>query len=344
MVKIAINGFGRIGRNILRAALGKGEFPKKFELVAVNDLTDAQTLAMLLKYDSVHGVLNDVEVSFDENNLIVNGTKIKILKEKELANLKWKQLGVDVVLECTGLYTDGKVAKTHLDNGAKKVIISAPAKNADVTIVLGVNDEIYDSSKHNVISNGSCTTNALAPVAKVLNDNFKILKGSMTTTHAYTNDQKILDLPHKDLRRGRAAAMSTIPTTTGAASAIGDVIPDLKGKLDGMALRVPVPVGSINSLTVVVEKNTSVEEVNAMFKKAASGKMNGVLQYSQGEPLVSSDIVDNPFSSIFDADFTKVVGGNLVTTYAWYDNEWGFSNRMVELTYLIAKSNGNGKK
>jgi glyceraldehyde 3-phosphate dehydrogenase len=337
MVEIAINGFGRIGRNILRAALEKGDFPKNFEIVAINDLTDAKTTAMLLKYDSVQGVLKDVDIKYDENSITVNGNKIKILKEKELANLKWKDLGVDLVLECTGFYADGKLAAQHIANGAKKVIISAPATNQDATIVLGVNDEIYDAKKHNIVSMGSCTTNSLAPVAKVLDEKFKILKGTMTTIHAYTNDQRILDLPHKDLRRARAAAVSTIPTTTGAAKAISEVLPNLKGKLDGLSLRVPVPDGSINDLTVLVEKDTSVEEVNAAVKKASQGsRMKGILQYSE-EPLVSHDIIGNPYSSIFDAELTKVVSKNLVKTLAWYDNEWGFSNRMVELALMMGK-------
>ncbi len=327
-MRVAINGFGRIGRCFFRAALKDEEFRKDFEIVAINDLTDARTLAHLLKYDSVHGIL-DAQVSYRENSLIVDGKEIRIFKEKDPSNLPWKELEVDIVLESTGVFRDREGASKHLDAGAKKVVISAPAKNPDVTIVLGINEEIYDPKQHSIISMASCTTNCLAPMVKVLQENFGIAKGFMTTCHAYTNDQRVLDLPHKDLRRARACMLSIIPTTTGAARAIGEVIPEVKGKLDGMALRVPVADGSITDLVALVEKETTREEVNEAFKKAAEGKLKGILEYTE-EPLVSIDIVGNPASCIFDALSTMVIG-NLVKVLGWYDNEWGYSNRLVDL-------------
>ncbi|HLC47967.1 MAG TPA: type I glyceraldehyde-3-phosphate dehydrogenase [Candidatus Norongarragalinales archaeon] len=339
MKNLAINGFGRIGRLFLRAALKDNAFTNQFDIVAINDLTDAKTLAHLLKYDSVHGKYAS-EIAAKEKSITVNGNEIQILSEKTIQGLKWKEMGVDFVLESTGLYTDREQALYHLQQGAKKVLISAPAKNPDVTLVPGVNMQNYDRNTHNIISMASCTTNCLAPVAKVLEDNFKIKSGYMVTIHAYTNDQKILDLPHKDLRRARAAALSTIPTSTGAAKAIGEVLPSLKGKLDGIALRVPVPDGSINDLTVQVEKETSVEEVNAMLKDAANNEMKGILEYST-EPLVSSDIIGNPASSIVDSLLTNVIKkpnsikGDMLKVLAWYDNEWGYSNRLVDMMKLL---------
>ncbi len=340
MVKVAINGFGRIGRNFLRAALEQKTFGSKLEIVAVNDLTDAKTLAYLLKYDSVHGVLRENEITHSANSISVDGREIKVLAEKDPANLPWKQLEADVVLESTGLFTDKDSASKHITAGARKVVISAPAKKPDLTIVAGVNDSDYDANVHNVISMASCTTNALAPVAKTLHDEFGIENGFMTTCHAYTNDQRILDLPHKDLRRARAAALSIIPTTTGAAYAIGEVIPSLKGKLNGVALRVPLPDGSINDFTCLLSREVTVAEVNAAIKKNAEGKMKGVLQYSE-DALVSHDIIGNPASSVFDAPSTLVIGpsgiekGKLVKTLSWYDNEWGYSNRLAELALKL---------
>jgi len=331
--KVAINGFGRIGRNFLRSALKDPGFFNNFEVVAVNDLTDAATLAHLLKYDSVHGAFNG-EVKSGDGELIVNGSRIKVLAAKDPALLPWKDLGVEVVIESTGRFTDREGASKHLQAGAKKVIISAPAKNPDTTIVLGVNDKDYDPEKHHLISNASCTTNCLAPVAKVLNDAFGIKRGFMTTVHAYTNDQNILDLPHKDLRRARAAALSIIPTTTGAAKAVGEVLPELKGKLDGRAMRVPVPDGSIVDLVVEVEKPTTIEEVNAKMKEASGTHLKGILQYTE-DPIVSCDIVGNPHSSIFDSKCTNVMGGNLIDVVAWYDNEWGYSCRIVDLVKMM---------
>ncbi|MEK6693661.1 MAG: type I glyceraldehyde-3-phosphate dehydrogenase [Nitrospirota bacterium] len=328
-IKVGINGFGRIGRHFLRASSG---YP--IEVVAINDLTDPKTLAHLLKYDSVHGPFKG-DVAAKEEGLIFNGRDIRVLAKKDPLDLPWKDLGVDVVIESTGVFTKREDAEKHLKAGARKVIISAPAKGPDVTIVLGVNEKSYDNSKHNIISNASCTTNCLAPVVKVLHDSFRIQKGYMVTVHAYTNDQRILDFPHKDLRRARAAAINIIPTTTGAAKAIGEVIPDLKGKLDGSARRVPVADGSLIDLTVVVEKSTSVEEVNRKIKESAEGAMKGYLQYSE-EPLVSSDIIGNPHSSIFDAQSTQVMEGNLVHVVSWYDNEWGYSCRLRDLVIYIS--------
>jgi glyceraldehyde 3-phosphate dehydrogenase len=330
-VKVGINGFGRIGRNLLRASLND----PGVEIVAVNDITDPKTLAHLLKYDSVFGIL-DAAVSFSDNAITVNGKPIRVFKVKDPAEIDWSSLGIQVVVESTGLFTKAEDAKKHLKGTVKKVIISAPAKGEDITIVLGVNENMYDAAKHNVLSNASCTTNCLAPVAKVLNDTFKILKGSMTTIHAYTNDQKILDLPHKDLRRARAAALSMIPTTTGAAKAVGLVLPELKGKLDGYAMRVPTPDVSVVDLVALVDKPTTSEEVNAALKKAAEGPMKGILQFVE-EELVSKDFTGNPHSSMVDAGFTKVIDGNLVKVVAWYDNEWGYSCRVRDLITFIAK-------
>jgi glyceraldehyde 3-phosphate dehydrogenase len=332
-VRVGINGFGRIGRNILRACLASGS---DLDFVAVNDITDSETLAHLLKYDSVHGTLRE-PVRANGDALHVGEKRLRVLTERGPANLPWKDLGVDVVLECSGRFTSRDEAAVHLKAGARKVLISAPAKKADVTICYGVNHAIYDPAKHHVISNASCTTNCLAPVAKVLHASFGIRQGLMTTVHAYTNDQRILDLPHDDLRRARAAALSMIPTSTGAAKAIGLVLPELDGKLDGMAVRVPLPNVSIVDLTAVVEKPTSEADVNAAMKSAAEGPLKGILEYCDA-PLVSRDFNGNPCSSIFDANLTKVLGGTLVKIFAWYDNEWGFSNRMRDVTALIAAS------
>lgn len=329
MVKVGINGFGRIGRNFLRAALASNA---PVEIVAVNDLTSIDTLAHLIKYDSILGRLNQ-EVSFDENSLTIGGKKIRVFAEKDPAALPWASVGAEIVIESTGRFTKASDAAKHLTGGAKKVVISAPATDEDVTLVLGVNDSSYDSNKHKIISNASCTTNCLAPMAKVLNDNFGIVRGFMTTVHAYTNDQVILDFPHKDLRRARSAATNIIPTSTGAAKAIGLVLPELKGKLDGYALRVPVPTGSITDLTVELAKETSAVEINAAMKKAAEGPLKGILRYTE-DPIVSADIVTDSHSSIFDAGITKVIG-NQAKVAAWYDNEWGYSNRLVDLMKFI---------
>ena len=328
--KIGINGFGRIGRNVFRAALNNPDV----EIVAVNDLTDAKTLAHLLKYDSVHGTLK-AEVVADGNDIVVNGKKVKVLAEKDPAQLPWKELGVQVVVESTGRFTEAAKAAAHLQAGAKKVVISAPAKGEDITIVMGVNADKYNPAKHHIISNASCTTNCLAPFAKVLQDNFGIKNGLMTTVHSYTNDQKILDLPHKDLRRARAAGMSIIPTTTGAAKAVALVLPELKGKLNGFAMRVPTPNVSITDLTVNLEKSVTAEEINAAMKKAAEGEMKGILGYSD-EPLVSRDYNGDPRSSIVDGLSTMVVEGTTAKVVSWYDNEWGYSNRVVDLVQFIA--------
>ena len=331
-VKVGINGFGRIGRNLLRASL----HDRGIEFVAVNDITDPKTLAHLLKYDSVFGIF-EAEVGYADDSIRVNGKAIRVFKVRDPAEIDWSSLGAQVVVESTGLFTKAEDAKKHLKGTVKKVIISAPAKGEDVTIVLGVNERMYDPAKHHIISNASCTTNCLAPAAKVVHDNFKILKGSMTTIHAYTNDQRILDLPHKDLRRARAAALSMIPTTTGAAKAIGLVIPELKGKLDGYAMRVPTPDVSVVDLVSLVEKSTTAEAVNAAFKAAAEGPLKGILQYVE-EELVSKDFTGNPHSSMVDAGFTKVIDGNLVKVVAWYDNEWGYSCRVRDLINFVAKS------
>lgn len=330
-VNVAINGFGRIGRNVLRAAQNTPEF----EIVAINDLTSPQTLAHLLKYDSIHGIF-DADVSVTDDSILVNGKKIKVCSERDPAALPWKELGVDVVIESTGFFTNGKDAGKHLQAGAKKVIISAPGKEVDLTVCMGVNDGVYDAASHNIVSNASCTTNCLAPVAKVLLENFGIVKGLMTTVHAYTNDQRILDLPHDDMRRARAAAMSMIPTTTGAAKAVSLVLPELKGKLDGLAVRVPTPNVSLVDLVVETEKSTSVEEVNAALKAAANGSLKGILDFCE-TPLVSIDFNGNPASSSVDAATTSVIAGNMVKVMSWYDNEWGYSNRIVDLVKLMAK-------
>ena len=330
-IRVGINGFGRIGRNILRAAL----HDKELEFVAVNDITDARTLAHLLKYDSILGNLaEDVRAEGDE--IHVAGRKVKVLSVKDPAQLPWKDLKVDYVIESTGLFTDAEKAKAHLAAGARKVIISAPAKNEDLTIVMGVNSDKYDAKKHHVVSNASCTTNCLAPVAKVLVDSFGVVKGQMTTIHSYTNDQKILDLPHKDLRRARAAALSMIPTSTGAAKAIYLAVPELKGKLDGVAIRVPTPNVSLVDLTVQIEKPATAAEINAALKKAAAGPMKGVLEVTD-EEMVSIDFRGNPHSSIVDAPLTKVVDGNMAKVFSWYDNEWGFSCRVKDLLHFMAK-------
>jgi glyceraldehyde 3-phosphate dehydrogenase len=330
-IRVGINGFGRIGRNILRATL----HDKDVEFVAVNDITDAKTLAHLLKYDSILGNLPD-EVKAEGDVIHVAGRKVKVLAVKDPAQLPWKDLGAEYVIESTGLFTDAAKAKAHITAGAKKVIISAPAKGEDLTIVMGVNHDKYDPKAHTIISNASCTTNCLAPVAKVMHDSFGIVRGQVTTVHSYTNDQKILDLPHSDLRRARAAALSMIPTSTGAAKAIYLAIPELKGKLDGVAIRVPTPNVSIVDLTVQMEKSASAEEINAAFAKAAAGPMKGVLDVTN-EELVSIDFRGNPHSSIVDAPLTKVVDGQLAKVFSWYDNEWGFSNRMRDLLHFMAK-------
>ncbi|HVO24457.1 MAG TPA: type I glyceraldehyde-3-phosphate dehydrogenase [Candidatus Margulisiibacteriota bacterium] len=331
-IKVGINGFGRIGRNVLRACIAE----RDFEFVAVNDITDAATLAHLLKYDSVHGRFAH-SVTAEKDSLVVDGKRIRVLSEREPSKLPWKDLGVQVVLECSGRFTSKDTAEVHLTNGAKKVIISAPAKGVDLTICYGVNHTAYQRDKHHVLSNASCTTNCLAPVAKVLHEKFGIKRGLMTTIHSYTNDQRILDLPHDDLRRARAAALSMIPTTTGAARAVGEVLPDLKGKLDGMAVRVPTSNVSVVDLTAELGKNTTDAEVNAAMKAAAAGPLKGVLDYCD-EPLVSVDFNGTSFSSIFDAQCTKVMDGNFIKVLSWYDNEWGFSKRMGDVTKLIGSS------
>ena len=331
-VKVAINGFGRIGRNVLRAAQDSSDF----EIVAINDLTSPQTLAHLLKYDSVHGVFA-ASVSAQKDRIEVNGQPIRVFSERDPAALPWQELGVEIVIESTGFFTNGKTAGKHIEAGAKKVIISAPGKEVDLTVCMGVNDSEYDATRHHIVSNASCTTNCLAPVAKVLLENFGIVKGLMTTVHAYTNDQRILDLPHDDMRRARAAAMSMIPTTTGAAKAVSLVLPELKGKLDGLAVRVPTPNVSLVDLVVETEKTTTVEEVNAALKAAANGPLKGILDVCE-EPLVSIDFNGNPASSSVDAATTSVIAGSMVKVMSWYDNEWGYSNRIVDLVKLMAKS------
>ncbi len=331
-VRVGINGFGRIGRNFFRAVVASGA---DVEIVGANDLMDHKTIAHLLKYDSVLGVLAD-EVSASDDAITVGGHTIKVFAERDPASIPWSQVGADVVIEATGLFTDATKAKAHLDGGAKKVVISAPAKNEDGTFVMGVNDADYDPEKHTVISNASCTTNCLAPMTKPLHDELGVVKGLMTTIHAYTQDQNLLDGPHKDLRRARAAALSIIPTSTGAAKAIGLVMPDLKGKLDGYALRVPTPTGSATDLTFEAGRETSVEEVNALVKAAADGPLKGILKYTE-DPIVSSDIVTDPHSCIFDSGLTKVIG-NQVKVVGWYDNEWGYSNRLIDIVGLVGSS------
>ncbi len=332
-VKVGINGFGRIGRNYYRALVASGA---DIEVVAVNDLTDIKTLAHLLKYDSILGRF-DGDVTFDEDSITANGQSIKAFAETDPANLPWGDLGVDVVLESTGFFTDATKAKAHLDSGAKKVLISAPAKNEDITVVMGVNDDLYDPAQHHIISNASCTTNCLAPMAKALNDGLGIVTGLMTTIHAYTQDQNLQDAPHKDLRRARAAALNLVPTTTGAAKAVSLVLPELKGKLDGYAMRAPIATGSATDLTFVASRETTVEEVNQIVRDAAaSGPMQGKLVYTE-DPIVSKDIETHPASCIFDSGLTKVIGTQ-VKVIGWYDNEWGYSQRCVDLTLLVGES------
>ena len=333
MAKIGINGFGRIGRNVLRAMSPE----QVSSVVAINDLTDTKTLAQLLKWDSVHGRFKG-EIAHDEQNIIVNGQAIRILKERDPGNLPWSQFGAEVILESTGFFTAREKAEVHITKGgARKVLISAPAKGPDATLCIGVNDGIYDASKHHIVSNASCTTNCLAPMVKVLNDAFGIEMGFMSTIHSYTNDQRILDLPHEDLRRARAAAVNIVPSSTGAAKAIGEVIPALKGKLNGGAFRVPTPDGSVTDFTALLTKPTSVAAVNEAFKAAAtSGPLAGVLEYSD-EPLVQRDIIGNPHSCIFDSELTLILGDNFLKVVGWYDNEWGYSNRCVQMLEMLGK-------
>jgi glyceraldehyde 3-phosphate dehydrogenase (phosphorylating) len=330
-IKVGINGFGRIGRNIMRAAMGD----RGIDIVAVNDLTNAETLAHLLKYDSILGNLK-ADISAKGDRITVDKDEFQVLSIKDPAQLPWKSLGVEVVIESTGLFTNRDGAAKHIAAGAKKVIITAPAKGPDLTVVIGVNEDKYDPAKHHIISNASCTTNCLAPVAKVLHESFGIRKGWMTTVHSYTNDQQLLDLPHKDLRRARAAALSIIPTTTGAAVAVGEVLPEIKGRLDGIAMRVPTANVSVVDLAVLVDKKASKEEVNAAFKSAADGKLKGILQFSEAE-LVSIDFRGNPHSSILDAPYTSVMDGDFVKLLSWYDNEWGYSSRCVDLLRYLGK-------
>ena len=330
MINVAINGFGRIGRLVLRAGIKD----KSINWVAVNDITDAKTLAHLFKYDSVHGKYNG-SVEHTDDSLVIDGKKIKVLSILEPAKYPWKELKIDVVVESTGKFSDRQGCESHLKAGAKKVLLSAPGKGMDMTIVMGVNDKMYDKKRHHIVSNASCTTNCLAPVVKVLHDNFGVKRGFMTTIHAYTADQKLVDAPHKDLRRARSAAISIIPTTTGAAKTVAEVIPELKGKLDGLAFRVPIPTGSVTDFVCELEKSATKEDINAAFRKA-SEKLKGILEYST-EPLVSADIVHDPNSSIFDSELTYVIDGNFVKVVAWYDNEWGFSERMVDVIKLIWK-------
>lgn len=331
-VRVAINGFGRIGRTFFRAAQTEGV---GFEIVAINDLTDVETLAHLLKYDSIMGRFG-AEVEVKEGALVVDGKEIKILAERDPQNLPWKDLGVDVVLESTGFFTDGTKAKAHIEAGAKKVILSAPGKNIDGTFVMGVNDDQYDAANHHIVSNASCTTNCLAPMAKVLNDAFGIKQGLMTTIHAYTADQRLQDAPHRDLRRARAAAVNMVPTSTGAAAAVGLVLPELKGKLDGFAVRVPTITGSITDLTFTAEREVTVEEVNAAVKAAAEGPLKGIIKYNE-DPIVSKDIEGEPVSTVFDAPLTKVIGDQ-VKVIAWYDNEYGYVSRLVMFTNKVVAS------
>lgn len=330
-VRVGINGFGRIGRNFLRASTNY----KDVDIVAINDLTDSKTLAHLLKYDSVHGIFN-ADVRATESSIVVNGKEIKISAIKDPQSLPWKDMGVDIAIESTGHFTDRAMAAKHIDAGAKWVIISAPAKDPDATVCMGVNEDAVDKTKHKIISNASCTTNCLAPVAKVIHKEFGIIRGLMTTIHSYTNDQRILDLPHKDLRRARAAALNMIPTTTGAAKAVGLVLPELKGKLDGMAIRVPTPNVSVVDLVAELSKDVTVDDLNSALRKAAEGPMKGILQYSE-EPLVSTDLNGNSHSSIVDATITKVLEGRMVKVIAWYDNEWGYSSRIRDLIIYLTK-------
>ncbi|MBI4141496.1 type I glyceraldehyde-3-phosphate dehydrogenase [Candidatus Woesearchaeota archaeon] len=329
MVRVAINGFGRIGRQVLQAGISDS----KIEWVAVNDLTDTKTLAHLLKYDSTYGVFPGL-IEFTPDSLKVNGKEIKVFADKTPENLPWKKLNVDVVVESSGFFTERDGAEKHLKAGAKKVLISAPAKAPDITIVKGVNEHLYDKKKHNIVSNASCTTNCLAPIVKVLQDNFSIRKGFMLTAHAYTADQRLVDAPHRDLRRARAAAVNIVPTTTGAAKAVADVIPELKGRLDGSAWRVPVPCGSIVNFVAELNKETTVEKINWLFKEVSKHHLKGILEYTE-EPIVSRDILKNPHSCIFDALSTNVLGKNLVSISGWYDNEWGYSSRMIDVLKLL---------
>jgi len=336
-IRVAINGFGRIGRQVLQA----GWHDKDIEWVAVNDLTDTKTLAHLLKYDSVHGrakqkISNKEAEPGKPGLIIIDGKEIKVFAEKDPSKLPWKELNIDVVAECTGFFTERAGAELHIKAGAKKVLISAPAKGQDITIVKGVNEHKYNKAVHHIVSNASCTTNCLAPLTKVLQDNFGIKRGFMVTTHAFTADQRIVDAPHKDLRRARTAAVNIVPTTTGAAKAVAEVIPELKGKLDGFALRVPVPDGSIVNLIAELNKNTTAEEINKLFKSVAENELKGIIEYSE-DPIVSTDIIHDTNSCIFDPEFTKVMDGNFVNVTAWYDNEWGYSNRMVDVMKLLMK-------
>ncbi|MDP2749264.1 MAG: type I glyceraldehyde-3-phosphate dehydrogenase [Nanoarchaeota archaeon] len=334
MVRVAINGFGRIGRQVFQAGLGD----PAIEFVAVNDLTDTKTLAYLLKYDSVHGRASE-KIEAKEKSLVVDGKEVLVFAEKDPEKLPWKDLKIDVVVESTGFFTNASGAFKHIKAGAKKVIVSAPCK-CDVpeiqlfTVVKGVNEHLYDKNKHHVISNASCTTNCLAPIVKVLNDNFKVKRGFMTTVHAYTADQKLVDSPHKDLRRGRTAAVNIVPTTTGAAKAVSEVIPELKGKLDGISLRVPVPDGSITDFVCELEKQTTIQEINNLFKNVAENELKGIIQYTE-DAIVSTDVIHNSHSSIFDSKLTNVLGGNLVKVIAWYDNEWGYSKRMIDIVKML---------
>ncbi len=329
MIRVAINGFGRIGRQVLQAGLND----PNIEWVAINDLTDTKTLAHLLKYDSVHKKSTE-KIEATADSIIINGKSINVFAEKDPLKLPWKELQIDVVVESTGFFTDKEGAQKHIDAGAKKVLISAPGKGVDITLVKGVNEDKYDKKKHNIISNASCTTNCLAPMVKVLNDNFGIERGFMTTVHAYTADQRLVDAPHKDLRRARAAALSIVPTTTGAAKTVAEVIPAMKGKLDGISLRVPVPDGSVIDFVCIIKKNTTKEEINALFKKVSENELKGVLEYTD-EPIVSADIVHNNHSVIFDSALTNVMEGNLIKVIGWYDNEWGYSCRMVDIIKIL---------
>jgi len=339
MIRVAINGFGRIGRNVLRAALGHSQYGKKFEIVAINDLGNTKMLSHLLKYDSIYGKFHG-EINTRDDGIEINGRFVKFFSQVNPLKLPWNNLDIDVVIESTGMFQTREGASKHLEAGAEKIIISAPAKNPDLTVVLGVNENEYNKEKHHIISNASCTTNSLAPPVKIINDTFGIEKGIMTTIHSYTGDQRILDFPHKDLRRARAAATSIIPTTTGAAKAVSLVIPELKGKLDGMAVRVPTPDGSLTDLTCLLKRNVTSNEINDALKKATETKLNGIMEYSE-EPLVSVDIIGNPHSSIIDGLSTKVIGekGNLVKILSWYDNEWGYSCRLVDLINYIYSNN-----
>ncbi len=340
MIKVGINGFGRIGRNVLRAALQHTQYGKEFEIIAINDLGNTEILAHLLKYDSIYGRF-DGEVHAKENGIDINGNFLEFFSQVNPTNIPWGKYDIDVVIESTGVFRDREGASKHLEAGAKKVVISAPAKDPDITIVLGVNEQLYDANKHNIVSNASCTTNSLAPPVKVLNDEFGIEKGIMTTIHSYTGDQRILDFPHKDLRRARAASVSIIPTTTGAAKAVSLVIPEMKGKIDGLSVRVPTPDGSLTDFTCVLNKEVTRDEINTALKNASESKLKGIMEYSE-EPLVSVDIIGNPHSAIIDGLSTLVVGGqgNLAKIFSWYDNEWGYSCRIVDLiNYMFQKKN-----